>query len=141
LKVLFDTLQSKGFQVILVYGQQTLKDRKTDIQDCQWIQKLHSLELLSGSFLPDFYTEQLRTYFRHRQSLLDQAASYIKKMQKSLRLLNIRLDIAINDITGHSGQSIIRAILNGERDATVLASLANFRIKKTKEDLKESSDR
>jgi len=139
-KVLFDTLQSKGFEVILVNGQQTknLKGRKTDIQDCQWIQKLHSLGLLSGSFLPDYFTEQLRTYFRHRQYLLEQAASYIKKMQKSLRLLNIRLDIAINDITGHSGQDIIRAILNGERDAAVLASLANFRIKKSKEELKKA---
>lgn len=139
-KVLFDTLQSKGFEVILVNGQQTknLKGRKTDIQDCQWIQKLHSLGLLTGSFLPDYFTEQLRTYFRHRQYLLDQAASYIKKMQKSLRLLNVRLDIAINDITGHSGQAIIRAILNGERDAAVLASLANFRIKKSKEELKKA---
>lgn len=139
-KVLFDTLQSKGFEVILVNGQQTknLKGRKTDIQDCQWIQKLHSLGLLSGSFLPDYFTEQLRTYFRHRQYLLEQAASYIKKMQKSLRLLNIRLDIAINDITGHSGQDIIRTILNGERDAAVLASLANFRIKKSKEELKKA---
>jgi transposase len=139
-KVLFDTLQAKGFEVMLVNGQQTknVKGRKTDIQDCQWIQKLHSLGLLSGSFLPDHFTEQLRTYFRHRQYLLEQAADYIKKMQKSLRLLNIRLDIAINDISGHSGQDITRAILNGERDAGVLASLANFRIKKSKEELKRA---
>lgn len=136
-KILFDTLQSKGFEVILVNGQQTknIKGKKTDIQDSQWIQKLHSLGLLSGSFLPDFFTEQLRTYFRHRQYLLEEGASYIKKMQKSLRLLNIRLDIAINDITGTTGKTIIEAILKGERDAGKLSTLTNYRIKKSKEEL------
>jgi transposase len=136
-KILFDMLQLKGFEVILVNGKQTknIKGKKTDVKDCQWIQKLHSLGLLSGSFLPDFFTEQIQTYYRHRQYLLEEGADYIKKMLKSLRLLNIRLDIAINDITGVTGKSIIQAIINGERDAEKLALLINYRIKKTKEEL------
>lgn len=136
-KILFDTLQSKNFEVILVNGRHTknIQGKKSDVQDSQWIQKLHSLGLLNGCFLPDYFTEQLRTYYRHRQYLLDQGASYIKKMQKSMRLLNIRLDIAISDITGDTGKSIIQAILNGERDAEKLASLTNYRVKKSKEEI------
>ena len=69
---LFATLQSMGLEVLLCNGKFTknIKGKKTDVQDCQWIQKLHTLGLLSGSFLPDEATEQLRTYCRHRTNLL-----------------------------------------------------------------------
>lgn len=52
-QVLFSTLQKAGFEVLLVGGNQTknVKGRKTDIIDCLWIQKLHSLGLLTGIFL------------------------------------------------------------------------------------------
>ncbi len=65
---LFTVLQQAGLRVILCNGKFTknIKGKKTDVQDCQWIQKLHTIGLLSGSFLPDPATEQLRTYCRHR---------------------------------------------------------------------------
>jgi transposase len=74
---LFSALQDAGFEVLLANGKFTknIKGKKTDVQDCQWIQKLHSLGLLSTSFLPDETTEQLRTYCRHRSNLLEMAAS------------------------------------------------------------------
>ena len=92
---LYAVLQTEGLQVILCNGKFTknIKGRKTDVQDCQWIQKLHSIGLLTGSFLPDAATEQLRTYCRHRTNLLEQAADTARKMQKYLRLLNLRLPI------------------------------------------------
>ena len=79
---LFSTLVGQGFEVILVNGRQTknIKGKKTDIKDCQWIQKLHSLGLLSASFLPDSDTDTVRTYSRHRQNLLKQSASCIRRM-------------------------------------------------------------
>ncbi|MCK9399933.1 MAG: transposase [Bacteroidales bacterium] len=91
---LFSTLQDAGLEVILCNGKFTknIKGKKTDVQDCQWIQKLHSLGLLSGSFLPDAATEQLRTYCRHRGNLIKTSAGTAKKMQKYLRLMNFRLD-------------------------------------------------
>lgn len=87
-QALYAVLLNDGFQMILCNGKFTknIKGRKTDVQDCQWIQKLHSIGLLSGSFLPDLQTEQLRTYCRHRASLIDVAANTSKKMQKYLRL-------------------------------------------------------
>lgn len=134
---LYAVLTSEGFEVILCNGKFTknIKGKKTDIQDCQWIQKLHSLGLLSGSFLPDEGTEQLRTYCRHRANLLNSAASASKKMQKYLRLLNLRLDVVVNDICGLTGLSIIKAICEGETDDKKLASLRHGNCRKSEEEI------
>ena len=134
---LFKHLQDEGFEVILVNGKHTrnVKGRKTDVIDCQWIQRLHSLGLLSGSFLPDTFTETLRQYVRQREHLVEQSATYIKKMQQSLRQMNIRLDVAIRDIVGDSGRAIVQAILQGQRDPFLLASLVNYRVKKSKQEI------
>ncbi|MEN8265294.1 MAG: hypothetical protein ABFR82_17750 [Nitrospirota bacterium] len=56
-------------------------------------------------------------------------------MQKALRLMNIRLDVAIRDIVGRTGRNIIRAIIAGERDPKKLASLADIRVKKSQEEI------
>lgn len=136
-QTLFDALERAGFEVYLVNGNQTknVKGRKTDIIDCMWIQKLHSMGMLSSSFLPHYNIQALRTYYNHRQHLIGQCSKYVNKMQKALRLMNIRLDIAVNDIMGMSGRSIIEAILAGETDVHKLASLANFRVKKSKAEI------
>jgi hypothetical protein len=122
---LYAVLISKGFHVILCNGKFTknIKGKKTDVKDCQWIQKLHSLGLLSSSFLPEGKTEQLRTYCRHRSNLIHSAASTSRKMQKYLRLLNLRLDVVVNDICGLTGLNIIREICAGETDPKRLATL------------------
>ena len=134
---LYAVLIAEGFQVILCNGKFTknIKGKKTDIQDCQWIQKLHSIGLLSGSFLPDQATEQLRTLCRHRANLLDSAAAASKKMQKYLRLLNLRLDVVVNDICGLTGMTIIKAICNGEKNPERLAELRHHNCKKSKEEI------
>jgi transposase len=134
---LYAVLLSEGFQVILCNGKFTknIKGKKTDIQDCQWIQKLHSIGLLSGSFLPDEATEQLRTFCRHRSNLLDSSASEAKKMQKYLRLLNLRLDVVVNDTCGQTGLSIIRAICEGETDPTKLSAHRHHNCKKSAEEI------
>lgn len=134
---LFTALQNAGFEVLLANGKFTknIKGKKTDVLDCQWIQKLHSLGLLSGSFLPDHTTEQLRTYCRHRTNLLDTAASTSKKMSKYLRLMNLRLDVVVNDICGLTGLSIISLICKGENDPQKLAALRNGNCRKSEEEI------
>lgn len=130
-------LIADGFEVILCNGKFTknIKGKKTDVQDCQWIQKLHSIGLLSGSFLPDLQTEQLRTYCRHRSNLIDVSADTSKKMQKYLRLLNLRLDVIVKDICGLTGLKMIEAICNGETCAEKLAELRNGNCKKSEEEM------
>lgn len=134
---LYAVLISKGFRVILCNGKFTknIKGKKTDVLDCQWIQKLHTLGLLSASFLPDGKTEELRTYCRHRANMLHNAASTSKKMQKYLRLLNLRLDVVVNDICGLTGLAIIRAICGGESDPQKLASLRHGNCRKSEEEI------
>jgi len=139
-QTLFNSLQTAGFEVLLVGGNQTknVKGRKTDVIDCIWIQKLHSLGLLSGSFLLSNILQELRTYYYHRQHLIEQASMYVHKMQKSLRLMNIRLDIVIRDIVGKSGLNIVEAILAGDRDPVYLASLVDIRVKRTQREIAEA---
>lgn len=134
---LYAVLISKGFHVILCNGKFTknIKGKKTDVKDCQWIQKLHSLGLLSSSFLPEGQTEQLRTYCRHRSNLLHSAASTSKKMQKYLRLLNLRLDVVVNDVCGLTGLLIIRAICDGESNPEKLASLRHGNCRKSEAEI------
>jgi transposase len=139
-QTLFTALQTAGFEVLLVNGQhvKNVKGKKTDVQDCQWIQKLHSLGLLSGSFLPGDQVSKFRAYYRHRCSLIEESAKMINKMQKALRLMNIRLDVAIKDIMGKTGRAIVEAILSGEKNGESLAALADYRIKKNKQELARS---
>lgn len=136
-QTLFNSLQAAGLDVILVNGSQTknVKGRKTDVLDCMWIQKLHSLGLLSGSFLLSDMLQELRTYYFHRQHLIEQTVVYGNKMEKGLRLMNIRLDIVLRDVTGKSGLNIIEAILAGDRDPVNLAGLADIRVKKSQEEI------
>jgi len=138
-QTLFAVLQCAGFEVILVNGQQIKNVKgKTDVKDCMWIQKLHSLGLLKGSFLPAEHTNQIRTYYHHRQSLIEESSKMINKMQKAMRLMNVRLDIAVSDIKGKSGIAIIEAILRGERNGEKLAELADWRVKKTKQEIAQA---
>jgi transposase len=139
-QTLFNALQKAGFEVLLVSGNQTknVKGRKTDVIDCIWIQKLHSLGLLSGSFLLNDALQELRTYYQHRLHLTGQTAMYTNKMQAALRLMNLRLDIALRDVTGRSGLNIIEAILEGKRDPVYLASLVDIRVKKSQQEIADA---
>jgi transposase len=134
---LFATLVGYGFDVILVNGRQTksIKNKKTDIKDCQWIQKLHSLGLLSESFLPDSDTDLIRTYSRHRLNLLNQKASCTKRVQKYLRLMNLRLDVVVKDVVGETGTKIIEAFISGETNGAELASNRHYNCKKSEEEI------
>lgn len=136
-QTLFDALQRANFTVELINGNQSknVKGKKTDVLDCLWIQRLHSLGLLSGSFLPSSSIVPLRTYYNHRQYLVNQCSRYTCKMQKCLALMNIRLDVVLNDIMGLSGRTIINAMLAGERNTTVLANLVNYRVRRSKEEI------
>ena len=132
---LFSILQEYDLQPILVSGRQTknVKGRKSDVQDSQWIRKLHSLGLLEGSFLPDNYTDSLKQYNRHRQKLIENSGDYVRKLQKALRMINIRLDVVLKDVVGKSGKAIIEAIIKGERDGGKLADLMDYRVKASRE--------
>jgi transposase len=138
-QTLFRSLQEAGFDVLLANGNQTKNVRgKTDVKDCQWIQKLHSMGLLNGSFLPSNEVQKMKDINRHRDSLIRDSSKYVNRMQKSLRAMNMRLDVAISDITGKSGLRIIEAIISGQFNPTELAKLTDPRVKKTQEEIADA---
>lgn len=127
----YDMLEQAGFEVFLVNARhvKSVTGRKSDLLDCQWIQKLHSCGLLKSSFRPDEKTVAVRSLFRHRADLVGEAASSVQRMQKALTQMNVQLHHAIADITGKTGLAIIDAILAGERDPRTLAKLRDRRCK------------
>jgi len=139
-KPLFVLLQDYGFEVILVNARhlKNVKGHKTDVVDSKWLQLLHSIGLLSNSFQPDVFTHQLRTYTRHRKSLIEDASKYISKMNKTLVLMNIQLQAVLSDIAGVSGMRVISAILGGERDPKKLEQLVDLRCKADRKDIEKA---
>ena len=139
-KQLFVILRDYGFEVILINARhlKNVKGHKTDVVDSKWIQLLHSIGVLSNSFQPDSFTEELRTYSRQRAYLIRNATRYIGKMRKSLILMNIRLDNVLSDITGKSGTTVIESIISGNRDIDTLSKMFHRRVKASKEDIKKA---
>ena len=137
---LFLILEQYGFEVYLVNAHhvKNVTGRKSDISDCQWIQQLHSYGLLKASYQPEELTRSLRGYMRHRKNLTRNYATHVLRMQKALEQMNIKLHNVLTDITGKSGQLMIKAILKGERNAEKLASLADKGVKSTQEELMKS---
>ena len=125
----FEILQDRGLEVFLVNARDAkqVPGRKTDVKDAQWLQRLHAYGLLRASFQPKAEIAELRAYLRQRERLLEYAASHIQHMQKALTEMNLQLHHVVSDITGATGMRIIRAILAGERDPAVLASLRDIR--------------
>lgn len=136
----FQILESVGLEVKLVNAHhlKTVPGRKSDVLDCQWLQKLHTYGLLAGSFRPDDQVCVLRSYVRQREQLIQSAAVHIQRMQHALIQMNLHLHKVISDITGLTGMAIIRAIVAGERDLHVLAGLKHSRIRSTHEQIAQA---
>lgn len=137
---IFELLDERGVEVFLVNARDAkhVPGRKTDVSDAQWLQRLHSHGLLRASFRPKGEIVELRAYLRQRERLLDTAASHIQHMQKALTEMNLQLHHAVSDITGATGMRIIRAIINGERNPAVLASLRDTRCHSSAETIEKA---
>lgn len=131
---LYEMLEEAGIEVYLVNGAhvKNVPGRKSDVQDAQWLQQLHSYGLLRKSYIPEDVIRQLRTYTRLREDHIEIAASHVQHMQKALTSMNIRLHEVISQITGVSGMKVIRAILDGERTPENLLQLCDKQIIKKK---------
>jgi transposase len=137
---IFELLDAGGFAVLLVNARDAkhVPGRKTDVSDAQWLQRLHSYGLLSASFRPKGQIAELRAYVRQRERLLEYAASHIQHMQKALTEMNLQVHHVVSDITGLTGMRIIRAILAGERNPTVLAGMRDSRCRADAETIEKA---
>jgi transposase len=136
----YDILEQAGLEVYLVNARDTknLPGKKTDVQESQWLMKLHTYGLLRNSFRPPQEIRMMRTYWRQRNDLIRSAARNIQRIQKVLTQMNIQLSNVISDLSGVTGQAIIGAILAGERDPKRLAELRDGRIRATPEQIAQS---
>ena len=120
---LYEMLEARGFTVLLVNARhvKNVPGRKSDVSDCQWIQRLHTVGLLRGSFRPTAEITAIRTLLRHRDTLVEGAAACLQRMQKALTLMNLQLHNVISDVTGVTGMLILRDSVAGMTDPAVLA--------------------
>lgn len=128
---LFQILECYGLAVKLVNARHVkhVPGRKSDVQDCQWLQQLESFGLLCGSFRPEAKICILRSYMRQREMLIRNAGRYVQQMQKALTQMNIKLHHVISDLSGQTGLTIVRAVVAGERDRLKLAALKDRRVR------------
>ena len=136
----FEILEAHGFEVLLVNARDVkhVPGRKTDVSDAQWLQQLHQHGLLRGSFRPRDGLVRLRAYLRHRERLVDYAASHIQHMQKALMQMNVQLHHAVADITGATGMRIIRAIVAGNHAPEQLAAYRDVRCHASEATIREA---
>jgi transposase len=136
----FEILEQQGLEVFLVNARHTknVPGRKSDVQECQWLLKLHAFGLLNNSFQPTDEIRIARTLWRHRGNLVAEASSVIQRMQKALTEMNVQLSNVLSDLSGMSGMTIIGAILEGERDPWTLAASVQPEVKATREDVAKS---
>jgi len=128
---LFEVLEERGFDVKLVdpHSVRQVPGRKTDVQDGQWLQELHTYGLLRGAFRPEDEICVLRSDLRQRSMLVAMASRTVQHRQKALEQMHLKLTEGVSDITGKTGMTIIRAILAGERDPEQLATHRDTRCK------------
>lgn len=137
---LFEILEQRKLRPCLVDARhmKNVPGRRTDWQECQWIQYLHAVGLLRAAFRPDEEVCAVRALMRHRKNLVEMASQHVQHMQKSLTQMNLQIHHVINDLTGVTGMAIVDAIVEGERDATELAKLRDPRIKASPETIRKS---
>src|SRR6266567_4211883 len=136
----YDILEQADLEVYLVNARDTknLPGRKSDVQESQWLMKLHTYGLLRNSFRPSQEIRVMRTYWRQRNDLVQSAGRHILRIQKALTQMNLQLANVLTDISGATGQAIIKAILVGEHDPHKLAEFRDPRVKASEEQIAQS---
>jgi len=136
----YDILEAAGLEVYLVNARETknLPGRKSDVQESQWLMKLHTYGLLRNSFRPPQEIRTMRTYWRQRNDWIRSAGRHIQRVQKALTQMNIQLANVLSEVSGVTGQAIIKAILAGERDPHELARFRDRRVKASADEIARS---
>jgi transposase len=134
----FEILEARGCEVLLVNARhvKNVPGRKSDVSDAEWLQELHSVGLLRGSFRPAPDIAALRCYLRHRETLIQSAGTCVQRMQKALVQMNLQLHLVISDISGVTGLRILRDIVAGRTDPALLAQHRDFRCSASEDEIR-----
>jgi transposase len=137
----YEVMEAGGIEPLLIDNRQLARvpgrDNKSDLTDCEWMQRLHSCGLLKGAFRPKEEICMLRTLVRDRANLIAETGDWLRRMQKSLDQMNVRVHRAVSDLDGATGMAILRAIVKGEKDPRKLAQLRDRRCHKSEKEIAE----
>jgi transposase len=136
-KPVWSILSDGDFELILANAAhiKNVPGRKTDVNDATWIADLLACGLIKASFVPAEEIQDLRSLQRARKQLTREQARHTQRIQKTLEEANIKLDTVISDIMGVSGRKMIEALIDGVRNPSRLAALADRRLKATPKQL------
>ena len=128
------------FTIFLVNAQavKRMPGRKTDMKDAEWLATLMEHGLLQPSFIPDRVQRELRELTRYRQSLVEEHSRFANRLRKVLEGTNIKLGNVATKIQGVTAQAILRALLEGQTDPTVLADLAQGKLRQKRDQLERA---
>jgi transposase len=132
--------EEAGIEPYLVNARhvKNVTGRKKDETDAMWIQRLHTCGLLKNCFQPDNDFRTLRTYVRQRKGLITRSSDEVRRMQKALEQMNIKLHVVISDILGKTGMQIIKDILRGNHNPVELSKHRDPRIQASEEEIIKS---
>ena len=124
-KPIYNILESR-FRVLLVNARhlKQVPGRKSDVRDCHWIAQLLQHGLLKGSFIPPRPQRELRDLTRLRVQLVEEKTRIVNRLHKELEDANIKLASVATEILGASGRAMLEALIEGRKNPTQLADLA-----------------
>ena len=139
-KPFYFLLAERGLPVVLVNARQVrqIPGRKTDVADAVWLADLAAHGLIRGSFVPDVQIRELKDLVRTRTTLAQLRVEEVQRLEKTLESTALKLSVVIDDLNGVSGRRMLGALVAGERDPVVLASLGDGRLKASKAELAEA---
>jgi transposase len=129
-KPVYNLLEEKGMSLMVANAQhiKAVPGRKTDVKDAEWIADLARHGLIRASFIPDREQREIREMTRYRNSLVEERAREINRVQSVLEGANIKLGSVVSDISGKSSMAILAAIAGGNTDPETLSSLAQGKL-------------
>jgi transposase len=104
--------------------------RKTDVGDAAWIAQLLEHGLVRPSFVPPKAIRELRNLTRYRTAQIEERTREGQRLDKVLQDAGVKLSSVASDVLGVSGRAMLEALVEGTRDAAVLADLAQGALRK-----------
>jgi transposase len=131
-RIWFYLLEAAGLNVQLVRAQdvkQAPGRPKSDKLDAVWLAKLTERGMLRPSFVPPAEIRQLRDYTRLRTDLTRERTRHYSRLEKLLEDALIKVSAVASKLDTLSVRDMLEALIAGERDPKVLASLARGRMR------------
>ncbi len=139
---LWNILEGEFEKLLLVNPQHIkgLDGRKTDRRDAQWIAELLEDGRLKGSWVPPREIRELRDLTRQRVHTLEDRTRVRNRIEQLCQSNNIKVSSVATDLFGLSGRSMLKALVEGKRDAGWMADYARGTLRNKKRQLESALD-